>query len=383
MFSHLHSHTEYSELDGMTTISAMAERVKALGQNSAAITDHGNLYGAIEFYKTFKANDLHPVLGLETYVAHGGMDSGGLEDAYGNHTYHLCLLAENNKGWENLIKLSTTAHLDGFWRKPRIDRELLAKHSEGLIVLSGCPSSELQRALQNNDTDAATEVMTWYKDVFGDRYYAELQRHPTLPEFTPFYDVTIGMANAADIPIVATQDFHYCNPEDADAHDLLLCIGTNAKKSDEKRFKFSGPDYYITSEQEMLGHFSDVPEAVSNTQLVAERCNVTLEFGRVQLPQPDIPEGMTAIDHLRDLATKGLYQRIPNASQEHVDRLNYEMHVIEETGFAEYFLIVMDFSQFARERNIARAVRGSAAASLVLYSTGITDIDPLEYNFSF
>ncbi len=383
MFAHLHTHTEYSELDGLSKISALAARAKGLGQDSLAITDHGNLYGAIEFYRACQKEDIRPVLGMEAYVAPGDRrdKSAGREAA--SNSFHMVLLAQNEVGWRNLIQLSTRGHLEGFYYRPRIDRELLAEYSEGLIVLSGCPSSELQRALRREDVAEAHRVVEWYREVFGDRYYFEIQRHQELPQFEPLLKHTVDLSREFEIPLVATQDAHYCEPGDHDAHDLLLCIGTNALQTDEKRFRFDGEDFYLTSESYMAEVFADVPEAVTNTQLVAERCDVTLEFGRLLLPQPDIPVGRNALEHLTDIAYAGLEQRYGEPPPGHVDRLAYELHVIKETGFAEYFLIVMDFAHFARDRGIARAVRGSAAASLVLYCLEITDIDPMEYALVF
>ena len=383
MFAHLHTHTEYSELDGLSKISALAARAKGLGQDSLAITDHGNLYGAIEFYRACQQEGVRPVLGMEAYVAPGDRrdKSAGREAA--SNSFHMVLLAQNEVGWRNLIQLSTRGHLEGFYYRPRIDRELLVEYSEGLIVLSGCPSSELQRALRREDVAEAHRVVEWYREVFGDRYYFEIQRHQELQQFEPLLKHTVELSREFEIPLVATQDAHYCEPGDHDAHDLLLCIGTNAVQTDEKRFRFDGEDFYLTSESYMAEVFADVPEAVTNTQLVAERCDVTLEFGRLLLPQPDIPEEKTALEHLTDIAYVGLEQRYGEPPPGHVDRLAYELHVIEETGFAEYFLIVMDFAHFARDRGIARAVRGSAAASLVLYCLEITDIDPMEYELVF
>ena len=383
MFAHLHTHTEYSELDGLSKISALAARAKSLGQEALAITDHGNLYGAVEFYRACQSEGIRPVLGMEAYVAPGDRTdrSDGREAA--SNSFHLVLLAQNEAGWRNLIQLSTRAHLEGFYYRPRVDRELLAAYSEGLIVLSGCPSSELQRALQREDLAEAERVVDWYREVFDDRYYFEVQRHDELAQFEPQLKHTVSMAHKLGVPLVATQDAHYCEPGDHDAHDLLLCIGTNAVRTDEKRFRFDGEDFYLTSEEYMLNNFSDLPEAVTNTQLVAERCEVTLDFDRLRLPQPDIPEGKTALEHLTEIAYRGLEQRYGVPPQSHLDRLAYELHVIEETGFAEYFLIVMDFAHFARDRGIARAVRGSAAASLVLYCLEITDIDPMAHDLVF
>ncbi len=383
MFAHLHTHTEYSELDGLSKIPALAARAKELGQDSLAITDHGNLYGAVEFYQACEGEGIRPVLGMEAYVAPGSRtDRSGGRTASTNY-FHLVLLAENQAGWRNLIQLSTRAHLEGFYYYPRVDRELLAAHSEGIIVLSGCPSSELQRALQHEDLAEARRIVDWYREVFDDRYYFEIQRHDELEQFEAQLKQTVEMARELGVPLVATQDAHYCEPGDHDAHDLLLCIGTNAVRTDEKRFRFDGEDFYLTSEEYMLDNFSDLPEAVTNTQLVAERCAVKMDFDRLRLPEPDIPEGKTALEHLTHIAYMGLERRYGVPPESHLERLRYELHVIEETGFAEYFLIVMDFAHFARDRGIARAVRGSAAASLVLYCLEITDIDPMAYDLVF
>ena len=383
MFAHLHTHTEYSELDGLSKIPALAKRASALGQEALAITDHGNLYGAVEFYKACESERVRPVLGMEAYVAPGSRHDRSYGREAASNYYHLVLLAENERGWRNLIQLSTRGHLEGFYYRPRLDRELLAEYSEGVIVLSGCPSSELQKALIRDDADEARSVVDWYRNVFEDRYYFEIQRHKELPQFEPMLRRTVEMAQELRVPVVATQDAHYCEPGDHDAHDLLLCIGTNAVRTDEKRFRFDGEDFYLTSEEEMLATFQDLPEAVTNTQTVAERCSVAMEFGRLMLPQPDIPEGKTALEHLTDIARLGLEQRYGNPPDSHRERLDYELHVIQETGFAEYFLIVMDFALFAKRRGIARAVRGSAAASLVLYCLDITDIDPMAFNLVF
>ncbi len=383
MFAHLHTHTEYSELDGLSKITPLVERAKSYGQQALAITDHGNLYGATQFYRACRQQDIQPVLGMEAYVTSGDRrDHSGGRNSSANR-YHLVLLAQNMAGWRNLIQLSTRGHLEGFYYAPRIDHELLSEHAEGLIALSGCPSSEFQRALEHDDIDEAKRVANWYREVFDDRYYFEIQRHEQLPQFEPALRRTVEIANDFGVPLVATQDSHYTDPTDHDAHDLLLCIGTNALRSDEQRFRFDGQDFFLTSETEMARTFSDLPEAVTNTQLVAERCDVTLDFDRLQLPKPDIPEGSTAMEHLTDLAFAGLQQRYGDAHDGHVDRLRYELDVINQTGFAEYFLIVMDFAHFARDRKIARAVRGSAAASLVLYCLDITEIDPMQYSLVF
>lgn len=382
MFAHLHTHTEYSELDGLAKIEPLIARAQALGQEAMAITDHGNLYGAIDFYRAARAGGVHPLLGMEAYVAPNSRRDREARSS-SEAAYHLVLLAQDGRGWRNLIQLATRAHLEGFYYRPRVDRELLAEYSEGIIVLSGCPSGELQRALERDDLVEAHRVVAWYRETFGDRYYLEIQRHQQLSRFEPLLQRTVQLARETGIPLVATQDAHYCEPGDHDAHDLLLCIGTNATRQEEKRFRFEGEDFFITDETYMRDLFSDLPEAVDNTQLVAERCNVELEFGRLRLPEPDIPDGATAHEHLVSVAWSGLAQRYPHPSSAYEQRLRYELEVVQETGFSEYFLIVADFARFARTQGIAKTVRGSAAGSLILYCLGITDIDPLEYNLVF
>ena len=385
MFAHLHTHTEYSELDGLAKIEPLVERARSMGQQALAITDHGNLYGAIDFYQAARKAGIRPLLGMEAYVAPGSRTERGEPRSASTAYHHLVLLAQNGEGWRNLIQLATKAHLEGFYYKPRVDRELLAEHSAGLIALSGCPSGELHKALEAGDKQQAHRIAAWYRETFDDRYYLEIQRHQQLQRFEPVLKQTVQLAHETGIPLVATQDAHYCDPGDHDAHDLLLCIGTNATRDEEKRFRFEGQDFYLTDEQYMLGDdmFADLPEAVTNTQLVAERCDLTLEFDRLQLPETDLREGETADERLAELACSGLDQRHPNAPPSYRERLDYELSVVRETGFAEYFLIVMDFSKFAAREGIAKTVRGSAAGSLILFCLGITDIDPLEYKLVF
>ena len=367
-------------LDGLAKIDALMDRVRLLGQEALAITDHGNLYGAIDFYSAGHRHGVKPILGLEAYVAGG---SRADRDAHARSNYfHLTLLAQNLTGWRNLITLATKAHLEGFYYRPRIDRELLAAHSEGLIVLSGCPSGELHRALLVHDDDAARKVIGWHREVFGDRYYLELQNHYD-PKFMPAIAQIAALGKEFKILMAATHDAHYCNPEDALTHEVLLCIGTNSTMDQTDRFKLDGDDFYLASEREMHDRFADFPDAVTNTSAVADRCDVNLEFGRLQLPDPDLPSGVSAIDHLTDIAFKGLEQRYGAPTPIHIERLKYELDVVRQTGFAEYFLIVRDFAQFAQQQGIAMGVRGSAAASIILYCLEITDIDPLAFDLVF
>ena len=380
MFTHLHTHTEFSLLDGLSKIDALMERARALGQDALAITDHGNLYGAVDFYKAGRAAGVHPILGMEAYLAGGDMRA---RDAGARSNYHhITLLAADNTGWRNLLALSSRAHLEGFYYRPRVDHELLAGHSAGIIALSGCPSGELHKALAEDRWDDARAIAGWNRETFGDRYYLEIQNHHD-PRFVPVIAKTVTLGRELGIPLVATHDSHYCSPEDATSHDVLLCIGTNSTVQDPKRFKLEPEDFYLTSEAEMLERFAETPEAVQHTAKIAERCDVSLEFGRLRLPSPDLPPGVDAMQHLTDLAFKGLEQRYGEPTRTHIDRLNYELSVVRETGFAEYFLIVRDFAQFARAQHIAMGVRGSAAASIILYCLEITDIDPLLHDLVF
>ena len=380
MFTHLHTHTEFSLLDGLAKIDALMERAQGLGQEAMAITDHGNLHGAIDFYKAGKKTGVHPILGMEAYVTPGKMSERGASARVNYH--HLTMLAVNDTGWHNLIALSSKAHLDGFYYRPRMDRELLAAHSEGLIVLSGCPSSELHKALEEGREADARDTIAWYRDVFDDRYYLELQNHHD-PKFTPVIPKLVALADDLDLPLVATHDSHYTDPDDAITHEVLLCIGTNSTMDQEDRFKLDGHDFYLTSEAEMAERFPELPQALSNTIAITERCDVNLEFGRLQLPDPDLPPATTALQHLTNLSAAGLSQRYGAPTDSQIERLKYELSVVEETGFAEYFLIVRDFARFARSQGIAMGVRGSAAASIILYCLEITDIDPLAHDLVF
>ncbi len=380
MFTHLHTHTEFSLLDGLAKIDALMERARDLGQEALAITDHGNLYGAVDFFKAGRKTGIHPILGMEAYIS--GVPRAERSPEARTNYHHLTLLAENNTGWRNLIALSTRAHLEGFYYRPRADHELLAEHSEGLIALSGCPSGELHKALMEDRWDDARQIATWHREVFGDGYYLEIQNHHD-PKFVPVIAKTATLAKELGIPLVATHDSHYTSPEDAQAHELLLCIGTNHTIHDEDRFKLDSDDFYLASEDDMAQRFPEFPESLSISQTIAERCNAEIEFGRLLLPNPDLPDGATALEHLTNLSFQGLEQRYGTPPESHVERLKYELSVIEETGFAEYFLLARDFAQFARRESIAMGVRGSAAASIVLHTLDITDIDPMAYNLVF
>ncbi len=379
MFTHLHTHTEYSLLDGLSKIEPLVERAHELGQRALAITDHGALYGAIEFYQAAKKHDIKPVIGIEAYVAPGSRFE---KDPKQRWPYHLTLLAQNETGYRNLLKLSSASHLEGFYYRPRMDRELLEQHSEGLIALSGCPSGEFMTALRGDDERKAIEVAGYYSDLFKGRYYLETMEHG-IDQFTKLMPDVFRLAKSLNLPTVLTNDSHYTTPDQHRAHDVLLCIGSNSTMNDEKRFKLDSDRFYLRSEAEMRGLFPDHPEAADNTWAIAEQVDINLTFGRTLLPDPGVPDGLTAREYLRRLTEEGLRRRYPNHTDMHVERLRFELDVVAQTGFDEYMLIVRDIAQFAKSHGIRMGVRGSAAASIILYTLDVTDIDPLEYDLVF
>ena len=383
MFTHLHTHSEYSLLDGLSRIPDLVARAQALGQQALAITDHGNLYGAIEFYEEARRTELRPVLGIEAYVAQGSRHSRGAAD---RSQFHLTLLAQNERGYRNLLALSTASHLEGFYYKPRIDRELLERHHEGLVALSGCPSGELMSSLGEGRAEDARGIAGWYRDVFKDRYYIELQEHGQ-EQFSRLNAPLVELARSLDVPLVVTNDSHYTLREQHRVHDVLLCIGTNSTVHETNRMRMDSDTFYLRSEAEMRALFPELPEAADNTARIAEQADIRLQFGRALLPDPGVPAGTTAAQHLRALCEEGLQRRYsaptgaPTDAQR--ERLAYELRVVEETGFVEYILIVRDIALFARGRGIPMGVRGSAAASIILYCLGVTDIEPTQYRLVF
>ncbi len=378
MFSHLHVHTEYSLLDGMCRIPRLVSRARELGMDSLAITDHGVMYGAIQFYLAAKEAGIKPIIGCEVYIA---QDSHSGRNTSEKKPSHLILLAKNHTGYRNLIQLTTKAHLEGFYYKPRTDKELLQQYHQGLIALSACLGGEVPHLILEGRIDEAKEAALWYKQAFGD-FYLEIQRHP-IPELERVNQELVAMSGELDIPLVATNDVHYINQEDASAHDLLLCIGTNTSIHDEKRVKMAGDFFYLKSPEEMAELYRDIPQALENTEHIAEMCNLKLEFDRLHLPEIELPEGKAADQFLADLCHAGLPQYYPNPTPEIRDRLDYELDVIKKTQFANYFLVVWDIISFAKERNILFGVRGSAAASIVLHCLGITTVDPIENKLVF
>ena len=379
-FAHLHVHTEYSLLDGLSRIPELVQRAKDLGMSALGMTDHGALYGAVGFYSACVEAGIKPVIGCELYVASGSRTERRVGD---KSPSHLTVLARNNTGYKNLIQLVSKAHLEGFYYKPRVDKELLAQHADGLIVLSGCPSAELSVLLMDGNTEAADELARWYRDTF-EAFYLEIQRHENLDFQDGLNAGLLGMAERLDLPLVATNDLHYVKSTDAALHDVLLCIGTNASVNDENRFRFSDSSYYLKTQEEMAELFADLPEALANTAVIADSTDVTLDFSSLHLPQYPTPDGEDAEPYLRRLCWAGFEARYPDGGTDaQKQRLEYELDVIETTRYPNYFLVVADIADFARRSEIVFGVRGSAASSLALYCLGVTEIDPLEYDLVF
>ena len=383
-FAHLHVHTEYSLLDGSNKIKEYVARVKELGMTAAAITDHGVMYGVIDFYKAANAAGIHPILGCEVYVAPNSRfdrENVSGEDRY----YHLVLLAENNTGYSNLVKIVSKGFVDGYYYKPRVDMEVLNTYHEGVIALSACLAGEVQRYLARGMYEKAKETAFKYQDCFGKgNFFLELQDHG-IPEQKMVNQELLRLSKETGIELVATNDVHYTYAEDAEAHDILLCIQTGKKLADEDRMRYEGGQYYVKSEDEMKELFPYALEALSNTQKIADRCHVEIEFGNTKLPHFDVPEGYTTWTYLNKLCYDGLAQKYDKEQASELrPRLEYELSVIKEMGYVEYFLIVWDYINYARTHGIPVGPgRGSAAGSLVSYTTGITNIDPIRYGLIF
>ena len=382
-FTHLHVHTEYSLLDGSNKINEYVSRVKELGMKSAAITDHGVMFGCIDFYKAAKAAGIKPILGCEVYVAPGSRfdkEVGKEEDRY----YHLVLLAETQEGYQNLIKIVSYGFVDGFYYKPRVDMELLEKYHEGIIALSACLAGEVARNLSRGFYEEGKAAALKYEKIFGKgNFFLELQDHG-IPDQRQVNHELIRMSRETGIELVATNDVHYTYNSDAEAHDILLCVQTGKLLRDENRMRYEGGQYYVKSEEEMRRLFPYAPEAIENTGKIAERCNVEIEFGVTKLPKFDVPDGYTAWEYLNKLCFEGLDERYTDNKEELKKRLNYELGVIKDMGYVDYFLIVWDFIRYAREQGIMVGPgRGSAAGSLVSYTLGITKLDPIKYDLLF
>lgn len=403
-FCHLHVHTEYSLLDGAGKISKMLDKAKELGMKTLAITDHGVMYGCVEFYKEAVSRGIKPILGSEIYIVEKDMYVS--ETNKDNSNYHLVLLVKNSVGYDNLMKIVSKASLEGFYYKPRIDHNYLKSHSEGLIALSACLGGEVQNHLKNNAKGKAKEAALFYKEVFGEDFYLELQDHG-LEEQQKVNKDLIEMAKELEIPLVATNDVHYINKEDAKAHDILLCIQTGKNVNDENRMRYPWQQFYLRSAEDMWNLFSYVPEALENTLKIAEKCNFDYEFHKSKLPKFPLEHGVDPYEYMRDLCYKGLAERysvaedisknhsidydlvetIKNHSEEGatlIDRLEYELNIIKQMGYVDYFLIVWDFIKFALDHGIPTGPgRGSGAGSIVAYTLGITKIDPIKYGLIF
>src|SRR3989344_2409944 len=379
-FTHLHVHSHYSLLDGLSKIGPLLDRVKELGMDSVAITDHGNMYGAIEFYKKAKEKGIKAILGCEIYLAFEGMHEKrpGVDDAI----YHMVLLVKDQEGYQNLVKILTKAHLEGFYYKPRIDEEFLSAHAQGLIALSACLAGKVSQMILAKKMNEAEKVALRYQDMFGkENFYLELQRHPNIPDQSVVNNELIAISKKTGIPLVATADSHYLRKDDAEAQDVLMLINTGAKSEDKERLTMKDEDFSLKSPEEIEELFKDIPEALENTWKIADACNLELTLGKNLLPAFPLPEGKTADEYLRELCLKGLEEKPQyKDSPEAMARLEYELGVIGQTGFAAYFLIVQDFVNWAKQdRIVVGPGRGSAAGSIVSYVLKITNVDPIRY----
>ena len=382
-FAHLHVHTEFSLLDGSNKIKEYVSRVKELGMNSAAITDHGVMYGVIDFYREAKKQGINPILGCEVYVAPNSRfdrEITGGDDRY----YHLVLLAENEEGYANLTKIVSKGFVEGYYYKPRVDKELLRKYHKGIIALSACLAGEVARFLTKGLYEEAKKTALEYQEIFGEgNFFLELQDHG-IPEQGLVNQQLFKMSEETGIELVATNDIHYTYAEDAKPHDILLCIQTGKKLSDENRMRYDGGQYYVKSEEEMLRLFPYAKQALENTQKIADRCHVEIEFGVTKLPKYDVPDGYTSWEYLQKLCYEGLEKRYGDPSEELKERLAYELETIHQMGYVDYFLIVWDFIKYAKDHGISVGPgRGSAAGSIVSYCLEITTIDPIRYQLLF
>jgi DNA polymerase-3 subunit alpha len=382
-FTHLHVHSHYSLLDGLPKIDQLLDCVKELGMDSLALTDHGNLYGAVEFYQKAKERNLKPIIGVEAYLALEKMEQK--RPNVDDKRYHLTLLVKNEQGYKNLVKLITKAHLEGFYYKPRIDIKLLQDYGKGLICLSGCLQGKIPKLILAKKIKEAEELALQFQEIFGkDSFYFEVQDHPKIKEQEIVNEGLISLSKKLKIPLVATQDVHYLKSDDAEAQDILMLINTGADPNDPERLTMKEDDFSMKSPEQMIKAFREVPEAIENTQKIVNLCNFQFELGKIKLPQFPLPEGKTADNYLKELCYQGLKENYKKPSKEIIDRLEYELSVIKQTGFAPYFLIVQDFVKWAKDNHIVVGPgRGSAPGSLASYLLNITTIDPLKYNLLF
>ncbi len=381
-FVHLHCHSEFSLLDGANKLGMLIKRAADMEMPALALTDHGVMYGTADFHAKCLTNGVKPILGVEAYVAPRTIHDK--QPRIDQSAYHMVLLARNNTGYQNLLKLTSIAALEGFYYKPRVDRELLARFSEGLIATSACLGSEINHALMQNDYNKARDACGFYRDLFGEgNYYIELQNHQ-LPEQILCNEQLLKIAHELKLPVICSNDVHYLESGDADAHDVLLCIGTGANVNDKDRLRYASQEFYLKDSQQMKTLFKEQQHAIERTLEIAERCNVDLEFGRCPMPSPGLPAEYTPHQYLTKLAQEGLERKFGSQPTEQVrERLDYELGIIEKTGFSQYILIVRDFAKFAEQKEIFFGVRGSAAGSLTSYLVDITDIDPVEYGLTF
>ncbi|EQK50705.1 DNA polymerase III, alpha subunit [Clostridioides difficile F525] len=381
-FAHLHVHTEYSLLDGFSRVKKLIKRAKELNMSSIAITDHGCMFGVIDFYKTAIKEGIKPIIGCEVYTAARGLRDK--DPNYDKYQGHLVLLAKNMEGYKNLIKIVSTSYVEGFYYKPRVDMEELKKHNKGIIALSACLAGDVARALMNRNYEKAKQFTLDYRDIFGEEnFFLEIQDH-NLPEQKEVNSGLVKLSKETGIPLVATNDVHYVNKEDSKIHDVLMCIQMGKTLNDPNRMRFGSDEFYLKSREEMEELFPYALEAIDNTVKIADMCNVEFDFNTIHLPKYDVPEGYTPETYLRELCFNGLKERYDNPSNEILERLNYELDVIEKMGYVEYFLIVWDFINFSKENNIIVGPgRGSAAGSIVAYTLKITDIDPIKYSLLF
>lgn len=382
-FVHLHNHSEFSLLDGACRLETLVDTAIKQGANSVAITDHGNMYSAIDFYKLAKKNGIKPIIGCEVYVASRSRFDKSTD--YDRHNYHLILLCKNNIGYTNLIQMVSKSWTEGFYSKPRIDIELIEKYHEGLICLSACLAGEIPQNLLRGDYAKAREIAQRYNNIFGEgNFYLEIQNHNIAEELTVLPQI-VQLSEETNIPLVATNDCHYIEKSDSEIHNILLCIQTNHTINDENKMEFKTNEFYFKSENEMRKLFEKVPQAIDNTQIIADKCNVSFEFGKTKLPHFDVPNNMNHFEYFKNECYKGLYKNYGNSpSQDIIDRLEYELNIVNQMGYVDYYLIVNDFIQYAKKADIPVGPgRGSGAGSLAAYCIGITDIDPLKYNLLF
>ncbi|MFX0549384.1 DNA polymerase III subunit alpha [Hathewaya histolytica] len=380
-FVHLHTHTEYSLLDGSGKISRIIQKTKELGMKAISITDHGSMFGCVQFYKEAKANGIKPIIGCEIYIVPKSMHIKNPDRE--NETYHLVLLVKNEQGYENLMKIVSKASLEGFYYKPRIDHDYLKEHSEGLVATSACLGGEVQKNLLNGNIVKAKEAALFYKEVFKEDFYLELQYHGVQDQIK-VNEMLVKLSKEIDVPLVCTNDVHYINKEDWKAHDILLCIQTGKTVEEENRMRYPSKEFYLKSVEEMKENFAYIPEALENTVKIAEKCNFDYEFHKSKLPKFPLDEGVESYEYLRNLCYMGLKERYSDINDQLKERLEYELNIIKQMGYIDYFLIVWDFIRYATESGIMTGPgRGSGAGSMVAYTLGITKIDPIKYNLIF